>query len=93
MNFELSEEQLVNFLLLCHQMEYGVGEEEEERYKESSSGYAFIKVDQEKNRYHPLCFQIEQERKNEGLEIKLLEKTTSEDHSTKSFKPKKGESE
>ena len=27
---ELSEEQLVNFLLLCHQMEYGVGEEEEE---------------------------------------------------------------
>jgi hypothetical protein len=27
---ELSEEQLVNFLLLCHQMEYGVGQEEEE---------------------------------------------------------------
>ena len=27
---ELSEEQLVNFLLLYHQMEYGVGEEEEE---------------------------------------------------------------
>jgi hypothetical protein len=27
---ELSEEQLVNFLLLCHQMEYGVGEEEHE---------------------------------------------------------------
>jgi hypothetical protein len=27
---ELSDEQLVNFLLLCHQMQYGVGEEEEE---------------------------------------------------------------
>jgi hypothetical protein len=27
---ELSDDQLVNFLLLCHQMEYGVGEEEEE---------------------------------------------------------------
>ena len=27
---ELSEDQLVNFLLLCHQMEYGVGQEEEE---------------------------------------------------------------
>jgi cellobiose-specific phosphotransferase system component IIB len=27
---ELSDDQLVNFLLICHQMEYGVGEEEEE---------------------------------------------------------------
>jgi|TARA_R110002124_G_C8658070_1_gene489991 hypothetical protein len=27
---ELSDDQLVNFLLLCHQMEYGIGEEEEE---------------------------------------------------------------
>ena len=26
---ELSDDQLVNFLLLCHQMEYGVHEEEE----------------------------------------------------------------
>ena len=26
---ELSDDQLVNFLLLCHQMQYGVGEEEE----------------------------------------------------------------
>jgi len=27
---ELSDDQLVNFLLLCHHMEYGIGEEEEE---------------------------------------------------------------
>jgi cellobiose-specific phosphotransferase system component IIB len=27
---ELSDDQLVNFLLICHQIEYGVGEEEEE---------------------------------------------------------------
>jgi cellobiose-specific phosphotransferase system component IIB len=27
---ELSDDQLVNFLLICHQMEYGIGEEEEE---------------------------------------------------------------
>jgi len=27
---ELSDDQLVNFLLLCHQMEYGIGEEETE---------------------------------------------------------------
>ena len=27
---ELSDDQLVNFLLLCHQMEYGIGEVEEE---------------------------------------------------------------
>ena len=27
---ELTEEQLVNFLLLCHQMEYGVGAESED---------------------------------------------------------------
>ena len=27
---ELSDDQLVNFLLLCHQMEYGVGDEEDE---------------------------------------------------------------
>jgi len=30
---ELSDDQLVNFLLLCHQMEYGIGEEEEEGVK------------------------------------------------------------
>ena len=27
---ELSDDQLVNFLLLCYQMEYGIGEEEAE---------------------------------------------------------------
>tara|TARA_R110000851_G_scaffold209116_1_gene361538 strand:- start:5290 stop:5562 length:273 start_codon:yes stop_codon:yes gene_type:complete len=27
---ELSDDQLVNFLFFCHQMEYGIGEEEEE---------------------------------------------------------------
>ena len=27
---DMSDDQLVNFLLLCHQMEYGIGEEEEE---------------------------------------------------------------
>ena len=27
---ELTDEQLVNFLLLCHQMEYGVGAESED---------------------------------------------------------------
>ena len=27
---DLSDDQLVNFLLLCHQMKYGIGEEEEE---------------------------------------------------------------
>jgi hypothetical protein len=27
---DLSDDQLVNFLLLCHQMKYGIGEEEED---------------------------------------------------------------
>jgi hypothetical protein len=27
---DLSDDQLVNFLLLCYQMKYGIGEEEEE---------------------------------------------------------------
>ena len=31
---ELSEDQLVNFLLLCHQYQYGVGEEQEEMEEE-----------------------------------------------------------
>ncbi len=35
---ELSEDQLVNFLLLCHQMEYGIGEEEEEMMEEDHDG-------------------------------------------------------
>ena len=32
---ELSDDQLVNFLLLCHQMEYGVGAESEDEEMES----------------------------------------------------------
>tara|TARA_R110002073_G_scaffold252543_2_gene415142 strand:- start:872 stop:1162 length:291 start_codon:yes stop_codon:yes gene_type:complete len=31
---ELSDDQLVNFLMICHQMEYGIGEEEEEEMHE-----------------------------------------------------------
>jgi|TARA_R100000781_G_scaffold114905_1_gene87803 hypothetical protein len=30
---EMTDDQLVNFLMLCHQMEYGVGQEEEEEVK------------------------------------------------------------
>ena len=44
---ELSEDQLVNFLLLCHQMEYGIGEEEEEMMEEDHDGMKvkIMKVD------------------------------------------------
>ena len=31
---ELSDDQLVNFLLLCHQYQYGVGEEQQEEMME-----------------------------------------------------------
>jgi hypothetical protein len=41
---ELSDEQLVNFLLLCHQMQYGVGEEEEEMMEEEHDDGVKIKV-------------------------------------------------
>ena len=40
---ELSDDQLVNFLLLCHQMEYGVGDEEEEM-KEEDTGDTWITI-------------------------------------------------
>jgi len=30
---DMSDDQLVNFLMLCHQMEYGVGQEEEKDVK------------------------------------------------------------
>tara|TARA_R110000803_G_scaffold51919_4_gene107042 strand:- start:4671 stop:4955 length:285 start_codon:yes stop_codon:yes gene_type:complete len=33
---DMTEEQLVNFLLICHQMEYGVGEESEDEMQEDS---------------------------------------------------------
>ena len=39
---ELTEEQLVNFLLLCHQMEYGVGAESEE--EEEEEGNVKVKI-------------------------------------------------
>ena len=35
---ELSDDQLVNFLMICHQMEYGIGEEEEEEMHEEDEG-------------------------------------------------------
>ena len=41
---ELSDEQLVNFLLLCHKMQYGVGEEEEEMMEEEHEDGVKIKV-------------------------------------------------
>ena len=39
---DMSDDQLVNFLLLCHQMEYGIGEEEEE---EEGVKVKVIKID------------------------------------------------
>ena len=35
---ELSDDQLVNFLLLCHQYQYGVGEEQQEEMMEDHHG-------------------------------------------------------
>ena len=36
---ELSDDQLVNFLLICHQMEYGINEEEEEVEEDEILGH------------------------------------------------------
>jgi hypothetical protein len=42
---ELSDDQLVNFLMLCHQMEYGVGaESEDEDYDEEEMSEDGMKV-------------------------------------------------
>lgn len=41
---EMTDDQLVNFLLLCHQMQYGVGEEEEEMMEEEHDDGVKIKV-------------------------------------------------
>ena len=43
---ELSDDQLVNFLMLCHQMEYGVGaeSEDEEDYDEEEMSEDDMKV-------------------------------------------------
>ena len=42
---ELSDDQLVNFLMLCHQMEYGVGaDSEDEDYDEEEMSEDGMKV-------------------------------------------------
>jgi hypothetical protein len=42
---ELSDDQLVNFLLLCHQMEYGIGaESEDDDMEEMDSDGMKVKV-------------------------------------------------
>lgn len=42
---ELSDDQLVNFLLLCHQMQYGMmEEEEEEEYEEGDMKVKVMKI-------------------------------------------------
>jgi hypothetical protein len=42
---ELSDDQLVNFLLLCHQMEYGIGaESEDDDMEEMDSDDMKVKV-------------------------------------------------
>mgnify|MGYP003114644594 FL=1 len=40
---DLTDDQLVNFLLICHQMEYGIGEEEAEE-EESDMKIKVIKM-------------------------------------------------
>ena len=41
---ELSDDQLVNFLLLCHHMQYGVGDEEEEMMEMPEDGDVKVKI-------------------------------------------------
>jgi len=41
---ELTDEQLVNFLLLCHHMEYGVGAESEDEEEEGDVKVKVMKV-------------------------------------------------
>tara|TARA_R100000655_G_C2868848_1_gene172966 strand:- start:91 stop:366 length:276 start_codon:yes stop_codon:yes gene_type:complete len=41
---ELSDDQLVNFLLLCHHMQYGVGDEEETMEEEMHHDDSDVKV-------------------------------------------------
>ena len=41
---ELSDDQLVNFLLLCHHMQYGVGDEEETMEEEVHHDDSDVKV-------------------------------------------------
>ena len=41
---DMTDDQLVNFLLLCHQGEYGAGEEEEEYAEEEEDSGVKVKV-------------------------------------------------
>jgi hypothetical protein len=41
---DLSDDQLVNFLLLCHRMQYGVGDEEEEMMEMPEDGDVKVKI-------------------------------------------------
>ena len=41
---ELSDDQLVNFLLLCHRMQYGVGDEEEEMMEMPEDSDVKVKI-------------------------------------------------
>lgn len=41
---ELSDDQLVNFLLLCHQMEFGIGDESDDEMEEMSEDGMKVKV-------------------------------------------------
>jgi|TARA_X000001388_G_scaffold73794_1_gene65933 hypothetical protein len=41
---ELSDDQLVNFLLLCHQMEYGIGEEDDGHEEDHHDGEMKVKI-------------------------------------------------
>ena len=41
---DLSDDQLVNFLLLCQRMQYGVGDEEEEMMEMPEDGDVKVKI-------------------------------------------------
>jgi hypothetical protein len=41
---DLSDDQLVNFLLLCHRMQYGVGDEEEEMMEMPEDSDVKVKI-------------------------------------------------
>ena len=41
---ELSDDQLVNFLLLCHQMEFGIGDESDDVMEEMGEDGMKVKV-------------------------------------------------
>ena len=41
---DMTDDQLVNFLLICQQMEYGIGEESEDEMEEDGAKIKVIKV-------------------------------------------------